>query len=73
MYLVFLTALPFECVLTLRPEEVDVVLELQLEDEVLVDAVLVARPEHRVAEQGEARQGEVVLRKIMFSCHGIAL
>ena len=62
MYLVFLTALPFECVLTLRPEEVDVVLELQLEYKVLVDAVLLARAENRVTEQRETRQGKVVLK-----------
>ena len=64
MYLVFLTALPFECALTLRPEEVDVVLELQLEHQVLVDVVLGRGLVDRVAQERQGRQGEVVLKHI---------
>lgn len=52
---------PFEGVLALRPEEVDVGLELQLEDVLLVDAVRLVGGADGVAEQGEARQREVIL------------
>ena len=54
---------PVEGELTLCPEEVDVVLELQLEDKVLVDIVLAAGGVHGVAQQRQARQREVVLYK----------
>lgn len=38
-------------------------LELQLEDVVLVNAVRLVGGAHRVAEQGQAGQGEVVLQR----------
>jgi len=58
-----LVCVPFEGVLALRPEEVNVGLELQLEDVLLVDAVRLLRGADRVAEQGQAGQREVVLQE----------
>lgn len=55
---------PFEGVLALGPEEVDVRLELQLEDVVLVDAVRLLRRADSVAQQGETGEWEVVLQVV---------
>lgn len=54
--------IPFKGVLAFCPEEVNVGLELQFEDVLLVDAVGVFGGAHRVAQQGEAGQREVVLQ-----------
>lgn len=51
----------FEGVLALGSEEVNVGLELQFEHVLFVDAVGLIRGAHRVPEQGEARQGEIIL------------
>lgn len=53
---------PVESELTLCPEEVDVVLELEFEHIVLGDVVTGGGGVHVVAEQGQGRQGEVVLK-----------
>jgi hypothetical protein len=45
---------PFKRVLALCPEEIDVVLELQLEDKVLLNQVVGRRFVDAVAEEGEA-------------------
>ncbi len=58
----FKKAPPFESVLALCPEEVHVVLELQLEYHVLLDSVLRAiRAEHPVTQQGKTCQRKVIL------------
>ena len=73
MYQFFLELLPVERKLALRPEEVNVVLELELEHEVLGDVVLGVRGVHGVAQQGQACQREVVLtKKIYFICSELA-
>lgn len=56
------SCIPFKGVLAFCPEEVNMGLELQFEDVLLVDAVGLFWGAHRVAEQGEARQGEVILQ-----------
>lgn len=52
---------PFEGVLALCPEKVNMGLELQFEDVLLVDAVRLLRGADCVAKQGETSQREVVL------------
>ena len=47
----FSLLLPVECELALCPEEVDVVLELELEHELLLDVVLGAGDVYAVAQQ----------------------
>lgn len=54
--------IPFEGVLALRSEVVHVGLEVQLEHVVLVDVLRLGRHCHRVAQQGKAGQGVVVLQ-----------
>jgi len=54
--------IPFEGVLALGSEVVHVGLEVQLEHVVLVDVLRLGRHCHRVAQQGEAGQGVVVLQ-----------
>ena len=54
-------SLPRECVLALRPKEVDMVLELQFEHMVLADGVALLGGGHCIAQQGEGGQGEVIL------------
>jgi hypothetical protein len=56
--------LPLVGELALCAEEVDVVLELELEDEVLLNVVLCGGHVHGVAQQGQARQREVVLQQV---------
>ena len=63
-YHVLLSHSPVESELTLCPEEVDVVLELEFEHIVLGDVVTGGGGVHVVAEQGQGRQGEVVLSKM---------
>lgn len=52
---------PLKVVLALRAEVVDVRLEVELEDVVLVNVLRLGGDGDRVAQQGEAGQGVVVL------------
>lgn len=56
---------PVVRVLALGPEEVDVVLERQLEDELLLQRVLEAGRAHAVPEQRQAGQRELVLVRLV--------
>ena len=53
---------PVKSELALCPEEVDMVLELELEDIVFSNVVALAGDVHAVSEEGEAGQGEIVLK-----------
>ena len=55
-------AVPVECVFTLGAEEVDVVLELELEHILLVYVIPLVGRRHRVAQQRQTGQREIVLK-----------
>ena len=53
---------PVKCELALRPEEVDVVLELEFEHIILADGVTGAGGVHAVAKQRKRGKREIVLK-----------
>jgi len=54
--------LPNERNITLGTEEIDVILELQLKNTVLVDAIRSTRQTNNVAKQRQAGQGIIILQ-----------
>ena len=53
--------LPSKSIIALRSEEIYMILELQLKDKLLADAVLIGRLSDCISNQRERRQGEVIL------------